>query len=391
MQKAANVLRGSVCIEIEGKYPERFVNMCAVKNISFWDLQHVSDTVYHACVSINGYIKIRPLAEPALCTVRCIGRRGLPFFIWKVRKRYILLAGLLLVWAALWLSSLFIWDFEVSGNKEVSSEKILAALEEAGVKIGSFGPKINQEDIRSKVLLQLHGLSWITVNVSGSKAEVIVRERVEKPEMIDESMPSDVVAVKSGIITKINVYRGSTQLKSGDTVMEGDILVNGIIENASSNVRNVHAMADVYARTWYELSAQIPVQYGEKCYTGEEHSCRALIFFGNRMNLYFSSGISYTNCDKITVKENASLPGGVLKFLGTVTETYKEYDIVMRNLSIEDAENLLSPRLYDRLLKQIDGEIVSGRIESNEENGIITVTLFAECEEQIAKVCEIDE
>jgi len=390
MQRAANMLRGSVRIEIEGRFPERFLNLCAAKNVSFWDLQRVSESLYRASVSVKGYLAIRPHADASFCSVKCIGKNGLPFLAWRIRKRYVLIAGFLLVWAALWLSSLFIWDFEVHGNENVSEGEIIAALEDIGIKIGTFGPSINQEDVRSRVLLEIDELSWITVNVSGSRAEVIVRERVPKPVMIDKKTATDVIAQKSGIITKINVYEGKTQLKIGDTVAEGDLLVSGTIESLSNGTRYVHAMADIYARTWYEISRQIPVQYAEKSYTGEKESKKAIVFCGKRLNLYFTSGISGASCDKINMRKNLSLPGDLLSFIGIETETCYEYDLIERQLSQSEAEEILAPRLYDELLSQIDGEVVQSEIYSKVENGMIIVTMRAECQEQIAAVREIE-
>ena len=384
MRGAVNTLRGSVKIEIRGDYPERFLNLCADGGIALRELRRISETHYTAAVTPRAYLKARPLADRALCTVRIIGRSGLPFIAWRIRRRYALIAGLLLIWAALWASSLFIWDIEVTGNVNIGTGEILAALEDAGVGIGTFGPSVNQEDIRSLVLLRLHDLSWITVNFTGSRAQVIVRERVPKPQMTDDSIPADIIAARSGIITKVCVYEGKSLLKAGDSVVAGDTLVSGTVESLSSGVRDVHARAEIYARTWYEISERIPAMYGEKVYTGKKFSRKALIFFGKRLNLYFSCGISYAACDKIIERSRPSLPGGVFGFLGLETETYYPYEIRQARLSIKEAEEILSPRLYDVLSRTIDGEIVSSEITAEEENGVINVTLRAECLEQIA-------
>ena len=390
MQRAVNLLRGSVRVKIEGASPESFLNLCAARSIRFWDLKRVDETEYRASMSARSFAKIRPAVGKSLCSVKIVSRRGLPFMAWRIRKRVILIAGLLLVWAALWLSSLFIWSFDVRGNKNVSTEAILSALEDAGVRIGTFCTRLNEEDIRCRVLLEIPELSWLTVNVSGSRAEVIVRERVPKPEMHGGTTPTDVVAAKSGIITELHIFEGRSTLKVGDTVVKGDILAEGKIESLSSGTRYVHAMAEVRARTWYEFSACIPAEYVSNVPTGEKKTRTALIFCGKRLNLYFRYGISGMNCVKITMRKNVSLPGGALGFLGAVTETYQPCETALQALTCAEAESILAPRLYERLARQMDGEILSGTIESREENGLITVTLRAECEEQIAMEREIE-
>ena len=59
-------------------------------------------------------------------------------------------------------------------------EEILRALEQNGVGIGTFSFSLDPEGLRNRVLLEIPELSWLTVNVSGCRATVQVRERVKK-------------------------------------------------------------------------------------------------------------------------------------------------------------------------------------------------------------------
>ena len=61
---------------------------------------------------------------------------------------------------------------------------------------------IKSEAISNDMLLKIPELSWIAVNISGSHADILVRERIPKPLIVDENAPTMVYAVKSGIITK---------------------------------------------------------------------------------------------------------------------------------------------------------------------------------------------
>jgi similar to stage IV sporulation protein len=161
-------------------------------------------------------------------------------------------------------------------------------------------------------------LSWLAVNITGSRAEVIVREREPKPEIVDESRPSNVIAAKSGIITRMEVLAGEAQTEAGRTVLEGDLLVSGIydLEGAewsgiSLGSRYVHAMANVYARTWYTLSVQTPLTGTGKDYTGRERTKYALLFGRHRINFYTNAGISFEDYDKIKENRPLRLPGGL--------------------------------------------------------------------------------
>lgn len=385
MKKAVNYFRGSIRVHVECPYPERLVNICAQNDIEFWDLERFSPTTVHISMHINGYRKLRSLADKAGFEISQAKKTGVPFFLWKIRKRYVLLAGMLVMFIAVWVLSLFVWEIDVHGNEEVSSQQIIEALKEVGVGIGSFGLSIKSEAISNDMILKIPELAWIAVNINGSHADILVRERIPKPVIVDENAPTMVCAIKSGIISKMSVLEGARVFTEGDTVQAGDIIVTGVMDSIANGKRMVHAMADVYARTWYELSSQMMLETSEKDYTGDTKTKTAIIIAGIRINLYFNGRISFDNYDKITTEKSLVLPTGNVLPIAIVTEKYTEYTASDTKLSLLAAEELLEKRLLDRLeLKVGDGEVVRTSFDTTIENDVVKVTLKAECLEQIA-------
>jgi similar to stage IV sporulation protein len=385
MKKAVNYLRGSIRVRVECPYPERLVNICAQNDIEFWDLRRISPTTVHITVHMSGNKRLGALADKAGFELKEVKKTGVPFFLRKLRKRYFLLAGMLLMLLAVWGLSLFIWEIDVHGNETVPSQRIIEELKELGIGIGSLGPSIKSEAISNDMLLKIPELSWIAVNVSGSHADILVRERVPKPQIVDENAPKMVYALKSGIISKMSVLEGARVLTVGDTVQAGDILVTGIMDSIASGKRTVHAMAEVQARTWYEMSSQITLSMWQKEYTGEVRTKTAVIIAGIRINLYFNGGISFSEYDKITTEKSLALPTGNVLPITIVREKYIEYTPRRASLSILSAEELLQKRLMDRLKQKIgNGEIVETAFETKLDGDVLTVTLKAECLEQIA-------
>jgi hypothetical protein len=72
------------------------------------------------------------------------------------------------------------------------------------------------------------------------------------------------------------------------------------------------------------------------------------------------------------------------------TERYTRYTPQDAAIDPSAAEEILREGLTERLKSQIDGEIVSAEVATVTENGRITVTMTAECLEQIALVREIE-
>lgn len=116
---------------------------------------------------------------------------GHAVFLARLRRRHALFAGGILCAALLLVNSLFIWDFEVTGNETVPTETILHALREHGVHRGTFIYSFRSQDICNRVLPELKDLCWVAVNVRGCKAYVQVRERVRAPERVNESEPDE--------------------------------------------------------------------------------------------------------------------------------------------------------------------------------------------------------
>lgn len=385
MSSLLNLLRGTVRVEATGAMPVTLLNLCAARGLAFWDAKAEDSVTVRLTVFKSDLKELEELARRSNVTVQAVRKRGAPFFMRRFRKRYTLIAGFALCIAALFWSSLYIWDIDVSGNEAVPASKILTALENAGVGVGSFWPRFTIESIRSLVLVEVPELSFITVNVSGSRAEIIVRERVPKPELVNESVHAHVIAEKSGIITGMNVYRGSASVLLGQTVLAGEMLVSGEIESPFAGLRGVRAMADVTARTWYELVAVQPLEGTSKSYTGEEKSRIALCIGTKRINFYGNSGICDGNCDKIITEKRLELAGLFTLPVSIVRESCAEYELKPSELDSRLARDEMETELAETLSRILGetGELVDMNFTASESGGLLYVTLRAECIEQI--------
>jgi len=307
---------------------------------------------------------------------------------WRMRKRYALLIGMILCLGLTGLSSFFVWEITVSGNEKVSAAEILSNLEDLGVHIGCSRLTINQDYLSNEMLQRVPELCWITVNTHGSRADVKVREEIPAPEVIDEKEATVVFAKKSGIIEKMVVLEGAKNVAVGETVQAGDILVTGEMESLSSGTRYVHAMGDIYARTWYTRSVQLSETVGIKNYTGNEKTRYTLVLGGHRISLSFRD-LGWEHYDKEIHEKKLKLLGAVLP-VGVAAETYEEYTV--EYVPASNLEETLKARLLDDLKEETDGgEIIWTEFETKSEEGVMTVTVNAECLEQIGEVRKLTE
>lgn len=381
--KLIYLLSEAVTIEVRGHRPERLLNELTVKGIEFTDAVK-ADAETIRLVVLNKYTALlSDLAINLGLDAAVIRRSGLLKFLKRFKKRYALIALPLLLLIAVFYLSTFIWELEITGNKEVPQSLIYQALSECGVGIGTNGLHLNNERIRSEMLYKIKKLSWLTVRVHGSRALVVVRERRDRPELIDETLYTNILSSKTGIIEKLTTLSGKALVKKGDTILKGQTLITGELSDRQGELRHVRALGEVWARTWYEKKLAIPLESLSKVYTEREKKQLSVIICNLRLNFYFNSGISYEYYDKITTEKRPEIFGLALP-VSLITNTLKEYNPVKFSMSKDEAEKLLK----DRLLRWVDlesggAELKSAEYTVTEENGLLTVSVLAECYEQV--------
>ena len=386
MERLSDKARGYAVIKAVGVEPTRLIDHAAAEQIDFWGVYPEDDYTLILRTRLKNSEKFLSFASKCCCEVEILEKRGAPIEARKLKKRYVLWALPLIFLALLVASSFFIWKIEITGNETISNIEILNALEDSGVYIGSFSPNLTSDNIRSRVLIKIPELKWISVSIFGSRAVVEVRERTEIPELLDEDEAIKIVAEQSGIIERINVLRGFSLFKKGQTAAKSDTLIDGAVPSTFSETEIVHAEGSVIARTWYEICAVMPLEYTEKAYTGKANSSFALVIGDNRINFYCKSRIYDTNCDNIIKKQTLGIKGFFELPVTLVSEKSLPYELNKASVSEDTAKARLEALLNDELKFKIreDGEIVSSEYTFSVIDGFAVGTLRAECRQNIA-------
>lgn len=398
MQWLINYLRGFVSVTVWGAFPERLLNLCAANRLPFWALVWVDETTFRFTVPFREFKRLENLARKAMCELRAPRRAGLPVLAMNLCRRWAFLSGMGLCLLTLCFLSQVVLTVDVEGNEAVSTAVILEELSRLGLRPGVFGPLLEEEEIANAALIELDELSFLSVNLYGCRAQVLVKEAEAAPARPDKTIPADLVSAAGGIVTQVTATAGQALVQEGDTVVKGDVLITGFMDlpeisdaEADAGMYVVRASGQVWARTWRTLKAQIPLTAQVKAYTGASNTRFALDFFGQRVNFYQNSGISYARYDKIVEVKTLSLPGGGVFPVSLMKETAREYVTQPVQLDRDAAAALLERDLrgeLDEILKQTDGACLRADCAAAVEGDVLVVTLLAECSEQIAKTVE---
>lgn len=385
-----NRLRGQVRVRAECAFPERVLNLCGAQDLAFWDLEWESPTAFTCRLSRRDWKRLREAGKNLDCTFDLVGLEGAPYFLLRFRHRQALLMGLVVCALGLFLGSFFIWEFQVEGNETVPTERILRALEKNGVRLGTFGLSLDGEDIRNHVLLDVPELSWIAVNVSGCRAEVQVRERTVPPAMVDRREPCNLVARRAGLVKKVQTIGGVACVVPGSAVTEGQILISGVEDTDTVGARVLAGLGKVEARTWYGLTASMPLMALEKQYTGKEKTGVSLIFGSRRIKFFSNSSIDGAEYDKITSRYPLNLLGVPLP-VTVVVEKWRFYEAVPTARTAAEAEKAAEAILTAQLQEMVEpyGEVKSTLCSTRQKGDALIVTLSAECLEEIGETAPI--
>ena len=394
MNKLINYLRGTARIEVSGKFPERVINLCAQNGVEFWAVDWRDDGTVHMTVRAEGLAGATEFADRVECRLNVLWQKGLPQFLSLFRRRYGFLFGMAMALLTVSVLSGFILKIEITGNERVSDAVILQQLQRHGVRLGQYGPTLDRRQIEQEILLENRDLAWITINLHGTRVTVQVLETKPAPEQVDESGFYHIVAKADGIITGIEPELGDALVGKGDTVGKGDILISGIVtleppkySDLPKRYYQTHARGRVWARTWRQMTAVLPLEMQVKEWTDREKTRVAVNFFGTRVEFFGNSSISDGFCDKITSVRRAVLPGGLELPVFLIVERYREYDLNTVCAQQDAAIDLLREAIKKNLSDLVGetGQVVSVSYETRVADGFVWVTAVGECLEEIGQ------
>ena len=297
-------------IRVEGEGKERVPPLFFNKKIQF-----VSPSPDEYVVSEKQIGKVRTLLKDkySYCESECLGLGGA---VRRIENKRGLAVGILISLVICLLFSNTVWDIKVRGNSSVTDSEIVAALSDMGLNIGDFWPMLNRTELENKLLLEMNDISWININRRGTVAYVVVSEKDKiygEDEIVPKSGYANIVASVGCVIEEITVKRGQAEVKVGDVVKAGDILISGILPDEAGGgfcyaegtvVGRVSDRTEVFVSREYEKTVKkelIPVSLDLK-------------FFNLNINIFKKYRNYGDGCDIIedvkvfSLKNDKSLP-----------------------------------------------------------------------------------
>lgn len=360
-------ISGMVKIKLEGFFIERFLNLCKNEGIILDSLSRENSTYIRFKILKSDFKKIKRIARKTKCRVRIEEKIGLPFILNKYKKRKMFAVALGVIAFFIIIASNFIWEININGLNNIAREDMLHLLNEKGVKLGSVKYGLNVEKIENEIKIERKDIAWIGINFDGTSVIVNIKEAIEIPELLDESISTNVIAKEDAIIEKIVVRSGTARVNVGDKVKKGDILIEGVMEGMYKGIRDVHADGIVMGKIFYEKEIKENYLQKNKVKTGNVEKKNIINF--KKFKINFNKGLSKfekydtirTN-NKIRLFSNFYIPVEIEKVV------FEEYYLEDKIYSEEE--------LKDKLINQLENELemtykVSQYDEENKRRDVV--------------------
>lgn len=377
-------LLGYLKISVEGYYIERFINICKTNNITIWNLKRKENIELELNIRISEFKKVCKVAKQTRCKMKIKRKKGFPFLLHKYKKRKIFVLFLLIMIIIITLSSNFVWNVEIKEENGQQLENIEEDIKKAGLETGKLKNNINMKEVINKVMLKRKDIAWIGIELKGTNAIVKIVKADEKPEIVDQDEYCNIVSNKSGIITKISAQNGTANVKIGDTVKEGDILINGWLEGKFTGIRYVHAKGEIEAKVWHTKSKKINYNFTQTQETGNIENKYSIKINNFRIN-FLKRLSKFEIYDTIETENKFKLFSDFYLPISLIKTTNKELKNVQKKYNLEEAKSLGIQELEQELNEEIENKekIINKNTNIYEEQDGVEVYVTYEVLENI--------
>lgn len=290
------LLASKVAIYIPKVDINKALTLILKENLSYIRLSLNKNDEYE----IEIYASLRYKYQNALNSVSIKHRFGNEYGIMcifkKNKHRVGFLIGLICMLLIAYISTKLVWRINITGNIECSDEEIIELVSRNGLSLGTFIPGIDYDDLHNKILLSTDKLSWISINICGSVANIEVKEtKLDSPSK--EILYTNVVSNYDAQIVSVKTLNGEEKVHPGDIVKKGDILISGVLDSQSEGIRYLNAEGEIYAYVKKQVVIEIPRD--EVLKTSEKvHTDKSIKIFSNIINF----SLKHSNCDEFCDK-----------------------------------------------------------------------------------------
>ncbi|MEG0901736.1 MAG: sporulation protein YqfD [Clostridia bacterium] len=245
---------------------ERFMNIMHKSGIELLSARRVDNrTLEGECYSAD-LSSVRKLVDEKGWRLQSTMPQGFSAFLAAMRRRPGIPIGALLALCMVIVLMQFVWRVELH-NAGAYQADIAAYLREEGYGPGTPKARVSAAELERKLTRRYPAMAWFHAYVYNVTLVVDCTPGVPMPKLTP-AKPSDVVAAHGGVVTSIRVFAGTAQVRAGDLVQKGQVLIRGVERAQDEQLTPVPARGVVMARCWRSHTVRLPLYDVQSVETG---------------------------------------------------------------------------------------------------------------------------
>lgn len=250
------------------------LNICNSNNIKIYNINKKEDGVEFD-VSSKDYEKLVKL-DLRKYNINIIKKGGFKVLFNKLFFRSGLIVGLILCLLGFIFLNNRLLQIHVTGLSKTSRQDIIEELKINGItnfSLMNFDVK-NVENLLSEKF----DFSLVSIITKGNSLIINVKESL--PKLEDLYVP--ITADYNMVIKSIDVYSGTTNIRTGDIVYKGDILVQPYVKSNDSIVY-VTPCAKIVSEVFFNTSLEFKNNEKNTKRTGKKQTIKTSLYLGKKM------------------------------------------------------------------------------------------------------------
>ena len=379
-------MAGMVRLELTSADISASLEALTKADIALFQLEPVGELELCFSAARKDYARIRKITRQRGDGLKLCRKMGLYWKLQALLARPVLLGGLTLLALLLALLPTRVFFIQVSGNHLVSTNRILWAAENCGLRFGASRRAVRSEKLKNALLSAIPELQWAGVNTHGCVAVISVTEKAARtPEEAPQTGVSSLVSVRDAVVTSCTVTRGSPLCKPGQAVVKGQVLISGYTD-CGICIQGGQAEGEIFGITERKADAVTPAVYTARRTRAASRRRWCLILGKKRINLWFGSGIWDAECGRMYREYPLCLPGGFCLPVTLAAEELTVSDLWEETLPAEEAQAQLQSFAKNTLLAAMLGGTLQKSTETlSRDQGAYLLTGFYSCREVISR------
>ncbi|MCP3030354.1 sporulation protein YqfD [Halobacillus sp. A1] len=258
MSKNLPVFQGRITIKVKGGSIESFMQACVSEGCVLSQIKHLDDSTVLMTIRVQDWPTFKKYRKRHRCRIQFVSTEGLPFFYNAQKKKKALWLAIVCSCLAVFLLANTLWSIKVEGLEPELEAAVKSQLDSYGIKPGSLSISMKQpREVQRLLLEDIPDLLWVGVKKQGTSYQLygVKQTNYDEPEA---PRPSNIVASKKGMITKMFISKGRPLVEVNDVVKKGKMLATGELKEDSG--KYVEAVGEVLAETWYRVEIDQPEQ-----------------------------------------------------------------------------------------------------------------------------------